>query len=62
MDRGFPADGVVVQTRGDEVWAVAELDFEALEGSRGEAQVGNDLDWGLQASPGLRRAVVEELG
>lgn len=56
MDRGFPADGVLAQTRGDEVWAIAELDFDALEASRGQAQVANDRDWAGQGIPALQRA------
>src|SRR5690606_37218511 len=34
MDAGWPADGVVAATVGDAQWAVAELDFVALEASR----------------------------
>jgi len=56
MDRGFPADGVLAQTRGDEVWAIADLDFDALEDSRGQAQVANDRDWTGQGIPALQRA------
>jgi len=56
MDRGFPADGVLARTRGEQAWAIAELDFEALEASRGQAQVANDRDWNGQAIPALQRA------
>lgn len=56
MDVGFPADGILMQTRGREVWAVADLDFAALEASRDAAQVANDRDWPGQAAPGLRQA------
>src|SRR5690606_621750 len=31
MDVGLPADGLLARTRGDEAWAVADLDFAALE-------------------------------
>jgi predicted amidohydrolase len=61
MDRGFPADGIVAQTRGDQVWAVADLDFAALEAGRADAQVANDRDWRGQLAPPLRRARVEHL-
>ena len=62
MDRGLPADGVLAQTRGDDVWAVAELDFAALEASRAQAQVANDRDWPGQLAPPLQHAAVERLG
>lgn len=58
MDRGLPADGIVATTRGDEVWAVADLDFDALEASRSNAQVANDRDWPGQGLPALLRARV----
>ncbi|MEE7548914.1 nitrilase, partial [Xanthomonas sp. Kuri4-1] len=45
MDAGFPDDGVLAQTRGDQVWAFAELDFAAFERGRAQAQVANDRDW-----------------
>lgn len=61
MDRGFPADGVLAQTRGDDVWAIADLDFAALEASRSDAQVANDCDWSGQGQPALQRATVENL-
>jgi len=56
MDAGLPADGIVAATRGDEAWAIADLDFEALEASRAHAQVANDRDWNGQLKPALRRA------
>lgn len=56
MDRGFPADGVLARTRGQQVWAIADLDFDALEASRGQAQVANDRDWNGQGLPALQRA------
>ncbi|KAF1710419.1 nitrilase [Pseudoxanthomonas kalamensis DSM 18571] len=61
MDRGFPADGIVAQTRGDQVWALADLDFEAFESSRAQAQVANDRDWDRQLAPAIARARVERL-
>ena len=59
MDRGLPADGILARTRGDEAWAIADLDFDALEASRAHAQVANDLDWPGQLSPGLSRAQID---
>lgn len=56
MDVGLPADGILVQTQANQVWAMAELDFEALEASRARAQVANDLDWNGQLAPGIARA------
>lgn len=56
MDRGLPDDGILATTRGDETWAVAELDFAGLDASRATAQVANDRDWAGQDLPGLRRA------
>jgi len=60
MDRGLPADGVLAQTQGDQVWAIADLDFAALEASRTNAQVANDRDWPGQWAPGIVRASLEE--
>ena len=59
MDVGFPADGILARTRGGEAWAVADLDFDLLEDTRGRAQVANDRDWTGQAIPALVRARVE---
>lgn len=56
MDRGLPDDGVVVQTRDDQAWAVADLDVDALERSRANAQVANDRDWPGQWQPSRVRA------
>lgn len=60
MDRGLPADGIVAQTSGDEVWTLAELDFDALERSRGDAQVANDRDWAGQLKPAITRARLDK--
>ena len=59
MDRGLPADGVVAQTTGDQVWAIAELDLDALDRSRADAQVANDRDWMVQLKPDLARAKLQ---
>lgn len=59
MDVGLPADGVVAQTAGEQVWAIGELDFDALEASRAQAQVANDRDWMGQDAPAIRRARLE---
>lgn len=59
MDRGFPADGIVAQTRGEQAWAIADLDFAAFEASRADAQVANDHDWPTQLAPAIARAKVE---
>ncbi|MCA0298056.1 MAG: carbon-nitrogen hydrolase family protein [Proteobacteria bacterium] len=59
MDRGFPADGVVAQTADDQVWAIAELDLDALDRSRVDAQVANDRDWMGQLKPALARAKLQ---
>lgn len=56
MDRGLPDDGIVATTHGDEAWAIADLDFDALEASRARAQVANDRDWPAQLAPPLQRA------
>lgn len=56
MDVGFPADGVLAQTRAGQVWALADLDFNAFEASRGRAQVANDRDWNGQLRPALQHA------
>ena len=59
MDRGLPADGVVAQTTGDQVWAIAELGLDALDRSRADAQVANDRDWMGQLKPALARAKLQ---
>lgn len=62
MDAGLPADGVLARTRGDEAWAIAELDFTALDASRAQAQVANDRDWAAQYFPTVLRARLERAG
>lgn len=59
MDVGLPSDGMLVQTRGDDGWAIAELDFAGLEASRAHAQVANDRDWPAQYFPTVQRARLE---
>jgi predicted amidohydrolase len=61
MDVGLPADGMLARTQGDETWAIADLDFDALDASRAQAQVANDRDWAGQHAPMLRHAHVERL-
>ena len=61
MDRGLPDDGVLAQTRGDRSWAIAELDVDALDRSRADAQVANDRDWTSQLKPALSRARLQAL-
>ena len=61
MDVGLPHDGMLVETRGDDAWAIAELDFEALEASRAHAQVANDRDWPAQYFPSVQRARLQPL-
>ena len=61
MDRGFSADGVVAQTADDQVWVIAELDLDALDRSRADAQVANDRDWMGQLKPALARAKLQAL-
>ena len=55
MDVGLPHDGMLVQTRGAMPWAVAELDIDALDASRAQAQVTNDRDWHAQYFPSVQR-------
>ena len=62
MDAGFPADGIVAATRGDEDWAIADIDLPALEDARAAAQVANDRDWRGQLQPVIAVAKVERLG
>ena len=61
MDVGLPHDGMLVETRGDDAWAIAEVDFEALEASRAHAQVANDRDWPAQYFPSVQRARLQPL-
>jgi predicted amidohydrolase len=56
MDVGLPSDGMIVQTRGHQHWAIAELDFSGLEASRVGAEVTNDRDWASQYFPSVMRA------
>lgn len=58
MDTGWPADGLL-DTSGDGGWAIATLDFEALEASRAGAQVTLDRDWPDQLRPELATVRVE---
>ncbi len=55
MDHGLPADGLLAITRGDQPWAIAELDFAALQDSQRNAQVANDQDWPNQLTAGVER-------
>lgn len=48
MDHGFPADGLLARTRGDALWAVADLDIAALSATHARAQVSVDADWSRQ--------------
>jgi len=59
MDAGFPADGVVAQTSGEQEWVMAEINPDLFELSRADAQVGIDHDWPGQLRPGLARARLE---
>lgn len=59
MDVGLPHDGMIVETRHDRHWAIAELDFAVLEASRADAQVANDRDWASQYFPSIQRARLE---
>ncbi|MGV8942263.1 MAG: carbon-nitrogen hydrolase family protein [Lysobacter sp.] len=54
MDHGLPANGLLAITHGDQPWAIAELDFAALQDSQRKAQVANDQDW-----PNQRTAAVD---
>ncbi len=56
MDVDLPADGVIAQTEGEQIWAIGELDFAALQASAARAQVAVDRDWPGQDAPALRRA------
>ncbi|TDK33439.1 carbon-nitrogen hydrolase family protein [Luteimonas terrae] len=61
MDVGFPADGVLVDSGDTDVWAIADIDVQALESARAGAQVENDRDWAAQTRPALVRAVLSPL-
>lgn len=56
MDVDLPADGVLARTEGAQRWAVADLDFAALQASRDRAQVAVDRDWPGQWRPDVARA------
>lgn len=43
-------------TRGAQAWAIADLDIDALERHRAQAQVAVDLDWDGQKAPAFRQA------
>ena len=60
MDVGLPHDGMLVQTRGAQAWAIADLDFAGLDASRAHAQVANDRDWPAQYFPTVQRARLEQ--
>ena len=61
IDRGFPADGVAAAAAADADWAIAELDLDALDAFKREAQVSNASDWLTQLRPPVTRARVEVL-
>lgn len=61
IDRGFPPDGVQVQATDDSEWAIAELDLDALDAFKREAQVANASDWLAQLRPAVVNARVESL-
>ena len=56
MDHGFPQDGILATSRGAQAWAIADLDFDALERHRTRAQVAVDRDWDGQKMPTLQKA------
>jgi len=56
MDAGFPADGILAQTQGQQEWTLAKIDPALFELSRADAQVGIDYDWPGQWKPCLARA------
>lgn len=59
IDRGFPSDGIVTCADADAEWAFADLDLDALEALKPDAQVANAADWIAQQRPALVRARVE---
>lgn len=61
MDVGFPADGIVAQTTGAQVWAMADVDVDALEATRAVSQVGVDRDWMAQQRPAIVQARLDVL-
>ena len=56
MDHGFPEDGILATTCGAQTWAIADLDIDALERHRAQAQVAVDRDWDGQKLPALQAA------
>lgn len=56
IDRGFPDDGLLARARRGERWAIADLDFGALDAVREVGQVANDRDWAAQQRPHATRA------
>lgn len=62
MDVGLPADGVLARTAGAQRWAVADLDFAALQATRAQAQVAVDRDWTGQWRPEVARARLTPFG
>lgn len=62
MDRGFPSDGILAQTSGNQVWAIADIDPIALEASRADAQVANDRDWVGQSRVEIVGVALSSLG
>lgn len=62
IDRGFPPDGIVTCADAGAEWAFADLDLDALDAFKRDAQVDNAADWIAQERPGLARARVERFG
>lgn len=60
MDIGFPADGLLAQTRDREHWAIADLPLTALADPTLPAQVANDRDWPGQLAPSLGQARLQD--
>jgi predicted amidohydrolase len=55
MDHGFPDDGILAATSGDQAWAIADVDFSLLRASVEQSQVQVDRDWApLARSSGLK--------
>ncbi len=61
MDTGLPADGIVMQSAGEDGWMFAEIDVAQLVETRVQAQVANDRDWYGQLRPAIAQAVVDAL-
>ena len=62
MDVGLPADGVVARTEGAERWGLADVDLDALQATRVQAQVAVERDWPGQWRPDIARARVTRFG